>query len=154
MIEVDRPADLQRFVGQKLGVSEWVTVDQAKIDDFARLTGDDNWIHVDVERARRELPDGKTIAHGLLTTIETEAKYAGYIVQQERQIEHLAREESRSIPEEFGYEGIPGLSTEVKQKLSRVRPTTLGQARRIPGVTPAAIAVLDVYLRLGDRIYA
>ena len=67
MREVERPADLQAYVGQKLGVSEWVTVDQAKIDDFARLTGDDNWIHVDVERARRELPDGKTIAHGLLT---------------------------------------------------------------------------------------
>jgi acyl dehydratase len=67
MLEVDRPADMQGFVGQKLGTSEWVVVDQRKIDDFARLTGDDNWIHVDVERARRELPDGKTIAHGLLT---------------------------------------------------------------------------------------
>jgi len=67
MLEVDRPADMQAYVGQKLGVSEWVTLDQAKIDDFARLTGDDNWIHVDVERARRELPGGKTIAHGLLT---------------------------------------------------------------------------------------
>src|SRR5437588_12527302 len=67
MLEVDRPADMQGFVGQKLGTSEWVVVDQTKIDDFARLTGDDNWIHVDVERARRELPEGKTIAHGLLT---------------------------------------------------------------------------------------
>jgi acyl dehydratase len=67
MIEVDRPADMQRYVGQKLGTSHWVVVDQAKIDDFAKLTGDDNWIHIDVERAARELPDGKTIAHGLLT---------------------------------------------------------------------------------------
>ena len=67
MIEVDRPADMQHFVGQKLGVSKWVIVDQAKIDEFARLTGDNNWIHVDVDRARRELPEGKTIAHGLLT---------------------------------------------------------------------------------------
>ncbi|MBV8850094.1 MAG: MaoC family dehydratase [Methylobacteriaceae bacterium] len=67
MIEVDRPADMQRFVGQKLGTSGWITVDQAKIDAFAQLTGDDNWIHVDVARAGRELPDGKTIAHGLLT---------------------------------------------------------------------------------------
>jgi acyl dehydratase len=67
MLEVDRPAGMQAYVGQKLGVSEWITVDQAKIDEFARLTGDDNWIHVDVERAHRELPDGKTIAHGLLT---------------------------------------------------------------------------------------
>jgi acyl dehydratase len=67
MIEVDRPADLQAHVGQKLGTSEWIIVDQQKIDDFARLTGDDNWIHIDVERAARELPEGKTIAHGLLT---------------------------------------------------------------------------------------
>jgi acyl dehydratase len=67
VIEVDRPADLQRYVGQKLGTSEWISVDQQKIDAFAKLTGDDNWIHVDVERAARELPQGKTIAHGLLT---------------------------------------------------------------------------------------
>jgi acyl dehydratase len=67
VIEVERPADLQRYVGQKLGTSEWIVVDQAKIDAFAELTGDDNWIHVDVARAARELPEGKTIAHGLLT---------------------------------------------------------------------------------------
>jgi acyl dehydratase len=67
MIEVDRPADMQRYVGQKLGTSDWIVVDQEKIDDFARLTGDDNWIHVDVARAAREMPEGKTIAHGLLT---------------------------------------------------------------------------------------
>jgi acyl dehydratase len=67
MVEVDRPTDMQAHVGQKLGTSEWVVVDQAKIDAFAELTGDNNWIHVDAERAARELPEGKTIAHGLLT---------------------------------------------------------------------------------------
>jgi acyl dehydratase len=67
VIEVDKPGDMQRYVGQKLGTSDWVVVDQEKIDGFAKLTGDDNWIHVDVDRAARELPDGKTIAHGLLT---------------------------------------------------------------------------------------
>jgi acyl dehydratase len=67
MIEVETPGDLQAHVGKLLGTSEWVTIDQGKIDDFARLTGDDNWIHVDVARAARELPGGKTIAHGLLT---------------------------------------------------------------------------------------
>jgi acyl dehydratase len=58
---------MHAHVGQKLGTSEWIVVDQAKIDAFAKLTGDDNWIHVDVARAARELPEGKTIAHGLLT---------------------------------------------------------------------------------------
>jgi acyl dehydratase len=67
MIEVETPGDMQAHVGKLLGTSEWVTIDQGKIDDFAKLTGDDNWIHVDVARAARELPGGKTIAHGLLT---------------------------------------------------------------------------------------
>lgn len=85
---------------------------------------------------------------GVLTTIETETKYAGYIGQQERQIERLKDAERRPIPPEFVYHEIPGLSREVRDKLERVRPETLGQAARIPGVTPAAIAVLDVYLSL------
>lgn len=67
MLQVDRPADMERYVGQKLGTSDWIVVDQDKIDAFAKLTGDNNWIHIDVERAARELADGKTIAHGLLT---------------------------------------------------------------------------------------
>jgi tRNA uridine 5-carboxymethylaminomethyl modification enzyme len=94
---------------------------------------------------------GEEPVHGLLTTIETEAKYAGYIAQQERQIERLRDSEGRRIPDEFEFSEIPGLSAEVKQKLQRVRPETLGQAGRIPGVTPAAVAVLDVYLSLGAR---
>src|SRR5690606_18643961 len=67
MTEVEFPKDMEQYVGKLLGVSEWVTIDQGMIDDFARVTRDDNWIHVDVERAKRELPEGKTIAHGLLT---------------------------------------------------------------------------------------
>src|SRR6185437_2765818 len=94
---------------------------------------------------------GDEPVHGLLTTIETEAKYSGYIAQQERQIERLKGVERRQIPEAFRYSGIPGLSTEIRQKLERVRPGTLGQAGRIPGVTPAAIAVLDVYLSMARQ---
>ncbi|HBY63646.1 MAG TPA: tRNA uridine-5-carboxymethylaminomethyl(34) synthesis enzyme MnmG [Solibacterales bacterium] len=91
---------------------------------------------------------GEEPVHGLLTTLETEAKYAGYISQQERQIERLRDAERREIPAGFGFVGIPGLSREVFSKLERVRPATVGHAARIPGVTPAAIAVLDVYLNL------
>jgi acyl dehydratase len=58
---------LGHFVGQELGVSDWITVDQARIDQFADQTGDHQWIHVDVERARRESRMGSTIAHGYLT---------------------------------------------------------------------------------------
>ena len=60
-------ATLADLVGQELGVSGWTTVDQARIDAFAAVTGDDQWIHVDVERARRESPFGGTVAHGYLT---------------------------------------------------------------------------------------
>ena len=91
---------------------------------------------------------GEEPVHGVLTVVETEIKYSGYLAQQERQIARLKDAGGRLIPEGFDFAGIPGLSTEVQYKLQRVRPETLGQAGRIPGVTPAAIAVLDVYLSL------
>lgn len=94
---------------------------------------------------------GEPPVQGLLASVETEIKYDGYIAQQRRQIERLRLAESRAIPPGFRYEAVPGLSREVSEKLRRVSPQTLGQAARIPGVTPAAIAVLDVYLRLGRR---
>jgi tRNA uridine 5-carboxymethylaminomethyl modification enzyme len=90
-----------------------------------------------------------------LTTVETEIKYAGYIAQQDRQVLQLKEAERRGIPHAFQYTDIPGLSSEVREKLERVRPQTLGQAGKIPGVTPAAVAVLDVYLsinRLDGRL--
>ena len=60
-------ATISQYVGQELGVSEWITINQERINDFADFTGDHQWIHVDVERARRESPFGSTIAHGYLT---------------------------------------------------------------------------------------
>lgn len=59
--------EIKAAVGTEVGVSDWLDVTQERIDQFAQATGDDQWIHVDVERAQRELPDGTTIAHGLLT---------------------------------------------------------------------------------------
>lgn len=67
MLSVETPQDLKQHVGEKMGVSEWVTIDQDMINKFAEATGDHQWIHVDVERAKRELPTGTTIAHGYLT---------------------------------------------------------------------------------------
>ncbi|NDG47887.1 MAG: MaoC family dehydratase [Rhodospirillales bacterium] len=67
MIDIETPAALADWVGRKLGSSEWITVDQKTIDLFAEATGDHQWIHIDVERASREMPGGKTIAHGFLT---------------------------------------------------------------------------------------
>ena len=67
MLEVENVEALRERVGQRLGSSDWVVVDQAMIDRFAEATGDHQWIHVDVERAKREMPNGRTIAHGYLT---------------------------------------------------------------------------------------
>ncbi|MDQ2777680.1 MAG: tRNA uridine-5-carboxymethylaminomethyl(34) synthesis enzyme MnmG [Acidobacteriota bacterium] len=91
---------------------------------------------------------GAPVVRGVLITVETESKYAGYLAQQDRQVQQLHEAEGRRIPDDFTYLRIPGLSNEVQQKLAKVRPGTLGQAGRIPGVTPAAIAVLDIYLSL------
>jgi len=66
-LTVEYPKDLAQHIGKELGPSEWFTVDQGMIDKFAEATGDHQWIHVDVERAKREMPGGKTIAHGYLT---------------------------------------------------------------------------------------
>ena len=67
MLEVERPSDLKAYEGKEIGVSDWHLVSQEQIDKFADATGDHQWIHVDVERAKREMPGGKTIAHGFLT---------------------------------------------------------------------------------------
>ena len=67
MLKLATPKDVFQHIGQELGPSEWITVTQEMIDKFADATGDHQWIHVDVERAKRDMPGGKTIAHGYLT---------------------------------------------------------------------------------------
>lgn len=64
MLEVDTPQDLARHAGQFLGSSNWITVTQQNITNFTQVSGDDHWVHIDVDRAQTEMPDGKTIAHG------------------------------------------------------------------------------------------
>lgn len=103
---------------------------------------------VHLEDLRPALPPdlGKGLRKADWKAIETELKYAGYLEQQRRQVERLKRAEARGIPERFEYRGLAGLSNEVVEKMERVRPRTLGQAGRIPGITPAAISILDMHL--------
>jgi tRNA uridine 5-carboxymethylaminomethyl modification enzyme len=82
--------------------------------------------------------------------VEVQAKYAGYLERQRDEIERQRHHESTSIPDDFDYDRVRGLSAEVSVKLKRVRPATVGQARRISGVTPAAISLLLVHLKRGD----
>jgi tRNA uridine 5-carboxymethylaminomethyl modification enzyme len=78
--------------------------------------------------------------------VEISIKYAGYLDRQREEIARNLREEHTGFPTDFDFRGIPGLSAELQGKLSSVRPETLGQAQRIPGMTPAAISLLRVYL--------
>jgi tRNA uridine 5-carboxymethylaminomethyl modification enzyme len=91
---------------------------------------------------------GEALLRGVVETVETEVKYSGYLAQQKRQVARLGIAGGKRIPEGFSFRGIPGLSREIVERLERVRPATVGQASRIPGVTPAAVSVLDVYLGL------
>jgi tRNA uridine 5-carboxymethylaminomethyl modification enzyme len=79
--------------------------------------------------------------------VETRVKYEGYIKRQERQVEKLKRMENARLPEGLDYQAIYGLSTEVREKLGKVRPRSLGQASRISGITPAALMAIQVYLK-------
>jgi tRNA uridine 5-carboxymethylaminomethyl modification enzyme len=86
-----------------------------------------------------------------LKSVETEIKYEGYLVQQQRAMERLKKAELRTIPEWFDYRSVSGLSREMQEKLTKIRPRTIGQASRIPGVTPAAVSLVNVYIEIQGR---
>ncbi len=86
-----------------------------------------------------------------MKSVETEIKYAGYLDQQKKSIEKLRKAETQIIPEWFDYSAVSGLSREMQEKLVRVRPQTIGQASRIPGVTPAALSLIHVYIQIQGR---
>ena len=83
-----------------------------------------------------------------LKSIETEIKYEGYLRQQDKAIERLKKSEQRHIPDWFDYRAVSGLSREMQEKLSKVKPRTIGQASRIPGVTPAAVSLVNVFIEI------
>ena len=94
-------------------------------------------------------PDLRAATPGAAEQAELSIKYDGYIRRQEEEAKKLRKYEGMSFPERFPFGTVPGLSAEVRDKLVRVRPASIGQAQRIPGVTPAAVALLLVYLRRG-----
>jgi tRNA uridine 5-carboxymethylaminomethyl modification enzyme len=86
-----------------------------------------------------------------LKSVETEIKYEGYLLQQQRAMERLKKSEQHTIPDWFDYRAVSGLSREMQEKLTHVRPRTLGQASRIPGVTPAAVSLVNVFVEIQAR---
>jgi tRNA uridine 5-carboxymethylaminomethyl modification enzyme len=99
-----------------------------------------------VEGGDLDLEAGPDLAEFEIASLETAVKYEGYLKRQEAAVERARREERRRIPEGFPYMSVPGLSREAVQRLTEVQPETLGHASRIPGVTPAAVAVVGVYV--------
>jgi len=97
---------------------------------------------IDDAVVRKVLSSGK-----LFEQLRTEIKYDGYIERQRREIEYFLENENKYIPESIDYYSIPSLSNEAKEKISRIRPRSLGQASRIAGVSAADVSVLSVYLR-------
>ena len=86
-----------------------------------------------------------------LKSVETEIKYEGYLLQQQRAMDRLKKSEQHSIPDWFDYCSVSGLSREMQEKLTHVRPRTIGQASRIPGVTPAAVSLVNVFIEIQAR---
>jgi tRNA uridine 5-carboxymethylaminomethyl modification enzyme len=106
-----------------------------------------------LEPIRQALESGRLPAtlRNELKSAETEIKYSGYLDQQKKSIERLKSAESRAIPAWFDYAAVSGLSREMQEKLGRVRPATIGHAGRIPGVTPAALSLINIYIEIQGR---
>ena len=120
-----------RLAGAGVAVAPWVAAVEARPPGAS--TGLPAWMRIEWK------------------TVETEIKYAGYLEQQRRSMEKLKAAESTAIPAWFDYRNISGLSREMEETLSRVRPKTLGQASGIPGVTPAAVGLIHVYIEIQAR---
>jgi tRNA uridine 5-carboxymethylaminomethyl modification enzyme len=86
----------------------------------------------------------------IASQLEIEAKYAVYLERQAAEVASFKRDEAFEIPDRIDYGAVPGLSTEVRQKLSATRPHTIGQASRLDGMTPAALVLLAAYVRRGQ----
>jgi tRNA uridine 5-carboxymethylaminomethyl modification enzyme len=116
-------------------VTAWQALKRPEVSLSALVAGGD--VVVEVDPAVESLE---------MQSLESASRYEGYIRRQESEIQHARRAESRRIPEDFTYAGVPGLSREIVERLTTVRPATIGHALRIPGVTPAAAAVIAAWI--------
>ena len=126
-------------------------IKSARVKDAtgARISAD-QWLRQPASRMETLVAEGLELQQPLsrldIPSVETTLKYEGYLKRQESDIQRRSRDEHRRIPREFRYAAVPGLSSEVIQRLDQVRPETIGQAMRVPGITPAAITVLSTYV--------
>ena len=100
-----------------------------------------------LEQLIERCPPPMPFSAALLSRLETELKFSGYLARQEEEIERLRKAEDELIPPDFSYDAVHGLRVEFREKLKRGRPRSLGQALRIPGMTPGAVSLLAIHLR-------
>jgi tRNA uridine 5-carboxymethylaminomethyl modification enzyme len=137
------PADwAQRVLGSAAPAREVTALELLRRPEV----GFDELTELDPELAIRPLPDDR-LAPQVQRDLAVQASYAGYIERAQQEIERSSRQEHTPLPEDLDYAALRGLSNEVRQQLAAVRPATLGQAARVPGVTPAAVMILLVHLR-------
>ncbi len=117
---------------------------EVEYDDVIELVGSMDWGPMDSHADERLAPQ-------IRAQLEVAAKYAGYIERQEEEIARQRRNEETRLPPDLDYARVAGLSNEVRQKLEQIRPTTVGQAARVSGVTPAAVSILLVHLKKSSR---
>lgn len=163
------PSALAEKVGNVAGqtFAQLLKRPEVSIDDLREVaeklypeffSRDELWAHhKGAESTEKKTAAGEAAPHlpaaiwNELKSVETEIKYSGYLQQQEKAIERLKKSEERTIPDWFDYKAVSGLSREMNEKLTRVRPRTIGQASRIPGVTPAAVSLINVYIEIQGR---
>jgi tRNA uridine 5-carboxymethylaminomethyl modification enzyme len=136
------------FVKPVLEHNEWMeSLGSALLSDAASLATILKRPEINYDSISGKFPPEKDLGTQEKTSVEVEVKFAGYLKRQLEDISRLKKMEESRIPVDFDYKGITGLSIEVSERLSKVRPGTLGQASRISGITPAAISLLAVHLR-------
>ena len=148
-------SDLTKALGSSL--AQVLKRPEIVIEDLARIVAEtlpEYFSEIDgmaPELGRSARQFLSSAARNEMKTVETEIKYAGYLDQQRKSMERLKKAEQRVIPEWFDYGKVSGLSREMNEKFQRIRPRTLGQASRIPGVTPAAVSLLNVHIEIQGR---
>ena len=146
LVQGDRLSRLELKAAEMDRANIWIrktTYEGAKLDQWLRRS-DSFWQNLP-EDLQREFPED------LWPLIETDFKFAGHLARQQQQIDRLSRQQGRKIPADTDFDSIPALKKEAKLRFSEINPTTVGQASRIPGVTPADIAILVIWLDKLER---
>jgi tRNA uridine 5-carboxymethylaminomethyl modification enzyme len=148
-----KPADLSSAVGQTL--AQLLKRPEVTIEQFVpvlrHLTPAFFSKEQILENPRESVARISSQLRNELKSVETEIKYEGYLLQQERAMDRLKKAEQHSIPDWFDYKSVSGLSREMQEKLMKIQPRTIGQASRIPGVTPAAVSLVNVFIEIQLR---